>query len=94
MAPKGVSRAGHAVLKWVASIAGSVITGVLIWKLTQDLPAPTPPAPNEEKESTPAPPAVVCHVDGAVYDAETRQPLAAIQVQYYRFNQIRGSKES
>ena len=87
MAQEGVSRAGHAVLKWLAGIAASVIAGVVLWQLTDGPPAPTPPAPTEENESAPAPPAVVCHVDGAVYDGETKQPLAAIEVRYYRLTQ-------
>lgn len=95
MAQKSVSGAGHAVLKWVAGIAASVITGVLVWQLTDGTgpPAPTPPAPTRENDSTPAPPAAVCHVDGAVYVRETNQPLAGIEVHYLRFNPNTGTNE-
>jgi hypothetical protein len=87
MAQERVARAGHAVLKWLAGIAASVIAGVLLWQLTDGNgpPAPAPQNPTEENE--PAPPAVVCHVDGAVYDKDTNQPLAGIEVHYLRSTQ-------
>jgi hypothetical protein len=74
-----------AVLKWLAGIAASIITGVVIWQLTHQSPAHTPPSPDDSNRTPPA--AAVCHVGGAVYDRDTNQPLTGIEVHYVRFTQ-------
>ncbi len=72
----------RSVFKWLAGIAASVIAGVVIWLLTHQ-PTPPPPPPPDDGRRRPQP-AAVCHVAGRVYDRDTNQPLAGIEVHYIR----------
>jgi hypothetical protein len=74
-----------AIVKWLAGIAASIIAGVMIYQLTKEPPRVNPP-PRPDTDQTPSAPEV-CHVAGAVYDRETNQPLADIEVQYFRHTQ-------
>lgn len=69
--------------KWIAGIIAGVITGVLIWWLTEkkhdDLPIVQQPT---VKTDTMA--AVICHIEGKVINKDNNQPLANVRVSYFR----------
>ena len=75
----------RAVIKWLAGIAASIIAGVVIWQLTSQPPV-TPPSSNDDDAGR-QPATVVCHVEGSVINRDTNQPLAGIEVHYFRRTQ-------
>ena len=80
--------------KWLAGIAATVIASVLIWWLTEGVrtrPDSPSPASSEPSSSLTSPIKEECHITGSVYNRDNNQPLANVDVGYFRFTQDKNS---
>jgi hypothetical protein len=75
--------------KWIAGIAATVISAVIIWHITSD-GAPSPPPPPSEARNPAAPAILACRISGTIYDRGTNRPLPEIEVGYVRTTQDPG----